>query len=134
MSVQISLRINQGAPGETELTFTERARVVVGRAKDCDLLIPPDFLHADVSRHHCAFNIDPPRVRVSDLGSRNGTYVNGVRINQQGDIVFYDDGTAAGNSEVRLLQDGDEVRLGGTRIQIGIRGRGEESTEEERCT
>lgn len=51
-------------------------KTVLGRANDCDLRIPT----RDVSRRHCEIEIGPDRAVVRDLGSSNGTYVNGRRI------------------------------------------------------
>jgi pSer/pThr/pTyr-binding forkhead associated (FHA) protein len=47
-----------------------------------------------VSRHHAEFVVDGGRIEVRDLGSTNGTYVNGTR------------------SERAELQPGDEVIIG----------------------
>lgn len=39
-----------------------------------------------VSRHHAAFHVAAGRLRVEDLGSTNGTYVNGKRA-EEGDLT-----------------------------------------------
>lgn len=49
---------------------------VVGRQQECDLCIPLMV----VSRKHCEINQDGGVLRVRDLGSRNGTLVNGKKI------------------------------------------------------
>jgi pSer/pThr/pTyr-binding forkhead associated (FHA) protein len=51
-----------------------RPEFVIGRAQDCHLQVPSRF----VSRHHCELIVDEcdQRVRVRDLGSQNGTFVN----------------------------------------------------------
>ncbi len=49
---------------------------VVGRQQECDLCIPLMV----VSRKHCEINHDGGVLRVRDLGSRNGTLVNGKKI------------------------------------------------------
>ncbi len=56
-------------------------------------------------------DINPPDVRIRDFGSRNGTFVNGVKIGQR------DPGQSAAQGrelsfQERDLEDGDEVRLG----------------------
>lgn len=51
------------------------ARTIVGRRQDCGLRIPTK----DVSRQHCEFEVGSG-VALRDLGSTNGTYVNGKRI------------------------------------------------------
>ena len=50
---------------------------IVGRRHDCDLYIPL----MRVSRRHCELNLNSDTVKVRDLGSRNGTFVNGEKIN-----------------------------------------------------
>lgn len=60
---------------------------VIGRRSSCDLHIP---LTA-VSRKHCQLNRDGGALKIRDLGSRNGTYLNGKRIDeaaiQAGDYI-----------------------------------------------
>ena len=48
---------------------------LVGRGGDCDIF----FGDVTVSRHHARFSIDDDGLRLEDLGSTNGTYVNGAR-------------------------------------------------------
>lgn len=100
-AVRLDVTGADGAPGP--LVFREPATVVVGRAPDCDLRAPAD--DRGVSRRHCAIDIDPPALSVRDLDSRNGTYVNGVRIR----------GPAAAAC---ALTDGDRVRVGGLLLCI----------------
>jgi ABC-type multidrug transport system ATPase subunit/ABC-type multidrug transport system permease subunit len=49
---------------------------VIGRAKDCDLVVS----EAQVSSHHCRLTHLAGGFTLEDLGSTNGTYVNGVKI------------------------------------------------------
>jgi len=46
---------------------------LVGRGSDCDIFLGD----VTVSRHHARFSVDGPTLRLEDLGSTNGTYVNG---------------------------------------------------------
>ena len=55
-----------------------RDMTVIGRREDCDLRIPL----SDVSRKHCRLILDGDTIKVEDLGSSNGTYRNGERIQQ----------------------------------------------------
>ncbi|MCG3128803.1 MAG: hypothetical protein CHACPFDD_03696 [Phycisphaerae bacterium] len=52
------------------------ARTVIGRRSDCSLRVPT----GDVSRRHCEVDVIGDEIVVRDLGSANGTYVNGKRI------------------------------------------------------
>jgi len=62
----------------------------LGRGNDCDIQLP----HRSVSRHHCIVTRTGDRLRVEDLGSSFGTFVNGTQINE-GEAV-----------------EGDKVRIG----------------------
>ena len=55
-----------------------RDMTVIGRREDCDLRIPL----GDVSRKHCRLIKDGDTIRVEDLGSSNGTFRNGARVQQ----------------------------------------------------
>ncbi|MGE3180849.1 MAG: FHA domain-containing protein [Phycisphaerae bacterium] len=51
---------------------------IVGRKTDADLRIPT----RDVSREHCELRANGVVISVKDLGSSNGTFVNGKRISE----------------------------------------------------
>lgn len=51
---------------------------VIGRRQESDLCIPLMV----VSRRHCELNLEKGRLKLRDLGSRNGTYINGQRVDQ----------------------------------------------------
>ncbi len=116
MSPTVTLTIVHGFPPDKQYTFKERSVCIIGRAADCHLQLPSDPLHLDVSRHHCVLVLDPPHVCVRDCGSRNGTYVNGRRINQR---PVAPESQTAGADECDL-KDGDELRLGHTVFRVGI--------------
>jgi thermitase len=65
------------------------AEVSVGRAGDCDVVIR----NGTVSRHHAVLRHDGRTWVVEDLGSKNGTAVNGVPVTrspvESGDIVGF---------------------------------------------
>lgn len=68
-------------------------RVVVGRAPESDVQFPD----RSVSRRHCAIERDETGWRLKDLGSTNGTVVNGQPIEATGAVA---------------LREGDEIVLG----------------------
>jgi pSer/pThr/pTyr-binding forkhead associated (FHA) protein len=77
MPAKVSLTILGGALDGTEFEFDKPNRCVIGRSEDCSVRLPNrGWAFQMVSRHHCQLDIDPPRIQVCDLGSRNGTYVN----------------------------------------------------------
>jgi pSer/pThr/pTyr-binding forkhead associated (FHA) protein len=77
-----------------------KSKLVIGRAEDCDVRPESDR----VSRHHCVFKVDEYTVRVRDLGSKNGTYVNGHL--SHGDTI---------------LTNGDRVQIGDMEMTVTIR-------------
>ena len=56
--------------------FNPNASWIIGRADDCDLVVP----EAAVSSHHCQLTQQANGFTVEDLTSTNGTFVNGVKI------------------------------------------------------
>lgn len=72
---------------------------VLGRAHECSVLLPSDF----VSRHHARLSLRGEHAVITDLGSRNGTYVCGRRI--------------AGPA---TLRSHDEIRIGPYYLSIAM--------------
>jgi pSer/pThr/pTyr-binding forkhead associated (FHA) protein len=111
MNTSVTLTLMDEDRIADEFVFTDRTRCIVGRARDCDINVPADVLHQDVSRHHCEFEIEPPSIRLRDLGSLNGTRVNGVKVGRRDNPKSSDDETI-GASQAIDLNPGDEVTLG----------------------
>lgn len=72
--------------------------VTLGRDA-CNTIGVPD---AALSRRHCTFSPDPAGWRVRDVGSSNGTFVNGVQIQNQ--LLVEGDRIAAGGSVMLYVQ------------------------------
>ena len=75
---------------------------MIGRGKHCDFVINS----GKVSREHAVIMRDGGDYFIEDLGSSNGTFVNGERI-----------------SAARELAPGDEVRVGQTVLEVVEIGR-----------
>lgn len=65
-----------GGKQDGKLIPLNTKKFLIGREQDCHLRPGSE----SVSRHHCAITIDDFTVRVRDLGSSNGTSINGKRI------------------------------------------------------
>lgn len=88
------------AKGEQRAFPVSRPRII-GREEDCDLRIPV----AEVSREHCRVEpADGGGLDLMDLGSSNGTFVNGERVEQAS------------------LSPGDVVRIGPAVLVVRIDG------------
>ncbi len=78
------------------------ADLVVGRASSADV----QLTDAKASREHCRFLVTPDHVAVEDLGSQNGTFVNGERIEARTALAAGDE-IAVGDSLFVLDPDLD---------------------------
>jgi pSer/pThr/pTyr-binding forkhead associated (FHA) protein len=96
--LQASLKVIGGKNDGKVIEFKSR-KFLVGREQDCHLRPNSDL----VSRHHCVFTLDDYTLRLRDLGSTNGTLVNGRRI--RGETV---------------LTPGDVVRIGKLDLEVVI--------------
>ena len=83
----------EGVSGKQELSG---GQLTIGRASSCDLVLPDPL----ISREHARIDADGSQLAIHDLGSRNGTLVNGERISSAD------------------LHPGDEINLGGTTLLL----------------
>ena len=74
--------------------------IIVGRAPGADILIPDDV----VSRRHARFTLMGGDLMVEDLGSANGTRLNGEPVTQ-----------------IQRCSEGDVIRIGDVDIKVGRR-------------
>ena len=64
----------------TKKVFPVRSKAtILGRREDCDLCIP---LHV-ISRRHCQLSQELNSLKIRDLKSSNGTYVNGTKVENE---------------------------------------------------
>jgi len=77
-----------------------RGKFILGRETDCHLVLDS----SSVSRHHCVLLLDDYTLRIRDLASKNGTFVNR-------------DQTRIGE---RILVHGDTVRVGDMDIRVEL--------------
>ena len=91
---------------------------VIGRGEECDLQIPL----LNVSRRHCELRLDQGVIRVKDLASSNGTYLNNDRISE-GELAA-GDRLAIGPIVFTVQVDGqpEEVTPVKTRGQVAAEG------------
>ncbi len=64
--------------GPSNAVRLRRARLVIGRKPECEIRIPVP----QVSREHAEVTLDDGTLAIKDLGSSNGTYVDGQRVQQ----------------------------------------------------
>ncbi|TAF04955.1 MAG: FHA domain-containing protein [Nostocales cyanobacterium] len=118
MSSKITLTITQGTLSGKQYTFDSRSTCIIGRNHDCNLQLANE-IDMTISRYHCLLDINPPDIRVRDLGSLNGTFVNNKKIGQRKRHQTAQEGLKLNFPEFDL-QDGDEIKLGDILFKIGI--------------
>ena len=82
-------------------------KFIIGRAEDCHLKPRSDL----ISRYHCALLVGND-VIVRDLGSRNGVYLNGEKVNAE-----------------HTLKNGDKLAIGPLEFYVHIGTDGDVSAE-----
>lgn len=97
--MKVSLKIvNKGSSKEQTITLGQM--IAVGRSSKCDFQVEDE----KISGRHCRFYLKKDRLEVTDLDSKNGTYLNGIRI--ESSEVFVGDEIRIGDTIV-TLQDGN---------------------------
>jgi serine/threonine protein kinase len=72
---------------------------MIGRSENAQFCLPADRFF---SRHHCILEIAPPQAFIRDLGSTNGTFVNGMRV------------------DTAYLKSGDRIQGGETVLEVEV--------------
>ena len=109
VSAELRAQIAPAAPSDVLIEqFELNGSIIIGRRPDLCQLVIRDKVDPEadnVSRRHAQFDFEPNagKLIVTDLGSMNGSSVNGVRIPTQSQLA-----------------DGDIVGFGGVRFQVCI--------------
>jgi pSer/pThr/pTyr-binding forkhead associated (FHA) protein len=115
MAMQVTLAFTDGSFKGRTLDLARPGKYVLGRSSRCDLPLPTTHEFMEVSRQHCVLEVTPFGLRVRDLGSRNGTFLNGQNIGQRrgGDTP-----RTTSETDWHPLEEGDELRLGSTVLRV----------------
>jgi serine/threonine-protein kinase len=98
--MQITLTVTAGPHKGRVFTFGGHDTFLVGRSKRVHFRLQRDDRY--FSRVHFLVEVNPPQCRLVDLASRNGTYVNGERV------------------ETADLRDGDQIKAGRTILRVSV--------------
>ena len=77
-------------------------QVVIGRSSELDMVLVEDM----VSRKHAKISVAEGRITIEDLGSTNGTFVNGEKVKQA------------------RLKEGDRILIGTSILKLVLQGAG----------
>ena len=87
--MQVVLKVVGGKNDGREIVISV-PRFIIGRGESAHLRPSSDL----ISREHCSISIKEGQVTIDDLGSRNGTFVNGAEL-----------------SGTHLVKSGDSLRV-----------------------
>lgn len=90
MFAETAMLLMVEGPSPGKRIFMEKQQMIIGRDERCDLVVP----ERQVSRQHTTITLEGDGYVVRDLGSKNGTFVNGRELD-----------------EPHVLQDGDEIQI-----------------------
>jgi len=97
--MQVNLKVTAGPYKGRIFSFTQHDSFLIGRNPDAHLCLPDDRYF---SRNHCLLEMNPPHSHVRDLGSTNGTFVNGRRVQEA------------------YLNNGDRIQWGETILVVEV--------------
>src|SRR4030095_13119592 len=95
-AAQWALRFISGKYQGGEFPLRPNREIIIGRSSDLDMVLVEDM----VSRKHAKITTDDQVVTIQDLGSTNGTFVNGEKVRKAD------------------LKDGDRILIGTSIIKI----------------
>jgi serine/threonine-protein kinase len=99
--MRVTLHVVAGPQTGRDFTFDQHDTFMIGRSEDAQFCLPQDRFF---SRHHCILEIAPPQCFLRDLGSTNGTFVNGIRV------------------DTAHLKHGDRIQGGETVLEVEVAG------------
>jgi pSer/pThr/pTyr-binding forkhead associated (FHA) protein len=108
--MHLQLLVVQGRPEGKKLSFGPGDHYL-GRGPECKIRFNSDW----VSRQHCLLRVTRNQVLLRDLGSRNGTLVNGQLLGEE-----------------QALGDGDQIQIGPVVFEVRLRLVEVEEAAEER--
>lgn len=103
--VKVELEVTDGPVKGKKFVFKEHGTFLVGRSAEAHLRFSYDE-DPYISRRHFLMEINPPECQLQDLGSTNGTKINGEEVTKL---------------EWHELKDGDSIEIGFTTLQVGIK-------------
>jgi predicted component of type VI protein secretion system len=97
--MRVTLNVIAGPQTGRAFTFDQHETFTIGRSEDSQFCLPHDRYF---SRNHCLLEIAPPQTFLRDLGSTNGTFVNGLKV------------------ETAHLKNGDRIQGGETVLEVEV--------------
>lgn len=112
--MRVNIEVTAGPARGRIFSIDQPDLFIVGRAKDSKISLPNDPY---LSRQHFVLEIAPPNCRITDLGSKNGTFVNGVRYGGRKPDPQV---KQAPNGVMTVMIQKGEIVVGDTRLKVRV--------------
>lgn len=112
--MSLALRFISGKYQGGEFPLEDEREVIVGRSSDLDMVLVEEM----VSRRHARIRLSEGTVNIDDLGSTNGTFVNGERISNaklnEGDRVLI------GSNILKVVSASEPSESSPAQVTLGV--------------
>ena len=119
MAARVILTIREGMRAGERHEFGADGKYIIGRGEDCAVNLSGNPVFLSVSRRHCQVELDQSDPHVRDLGSRNGTFLNGMQIGRP-ERRHLPAEFADAPCPAHKLSDGDELQVGQTIFDVEV--------------
>ena len=100
MTILAKLKVLEGSDDNVVYKMTTPV-ILIGRSEQCDIFLPSE----KVSRKHADIEFIEGKLYLKDLGSTNGTYLNGEKLRK---------------GSLKSIKNGDKIGLGNYLFKIEI--------------
>ena len=114
--MQVNLKVTAGPYKGRIFSFAQHDSFLIGRNPEAHLCLPDDRFF---SRNHCLLEMNPPHSFLRDLGSTNGTFVNGQRVKE----AYLNNGDRIQCGETILIVEVTTIDLSETTQDSGLPAR-----------
>jgi serine/threonine-protein kinase len=111
--MRVTLNVVAGPQTGRNFSFEQHDTFMIGRSEDSQFCLPHDRFF---SRHHCIIEIAPPQAFLRDLGSTNGTFVNGLRVDTS--YLKHGDRIQGGETVLEVVVEADNYEVTAAGIQV----------------
>jgi hypothetical protein len=115
VAVKVIIDVTSATRKKRVFSYEDHDTFVVGRMNDCHVCIEDDGY---LSRQHFILEVNPPNARLQDLGSLNGTYVNGKKYGGRDITESPEEAKAKYKFPWIDLKNGDVIKTGDTQFNI----------------
>jgi predicted component of type VI protein secretion system len=111
------LVLQRGAEAGRRWPLDRTRAITIGRSDECDIILPD----RSVSRYHARVSWNDDHFQVEDLGSKNGTHVNGLEVGEPSSLHDGDELQIALRFKLAFVDAGATAPLTLDTIQQGLR-------------